>query len=86
MRAYRRRYEVPAASEQPRFETLIKPLFRENDRRSMQFAFDLWSHGDVKEHAGDILERVSNGTMPCDEAWPPERVAVFRNFENGMPE
>jgi len=53
----------------------------------MQFAFDLWSYGDVKEHAGDILERVANGTMPCDEAWPPERVAIFRNWvENGMPE
>jgi hypothetical protein len=53
----------------------------------MQFAFDLWAYGDVKEHAGDILERVANGTMPCDEAWPPERVAVFRSWvENGMPE
>ena len=74
-------------SEATGFETHIRPLFREKDHSSMQFAFDLWAYGDVKEHAGDILERVANGTMPCDEAWPPERVAVFRSWvENGMPE
>ena len=75
------------ASEGPQFEADIRPLFRERDHSSMQFAFDLWAYGDVKEHAGEILERVANGTMPCDGAWPPERVAVFRSWvENGMPE
>jgi hypothetical protein len=78
---------MPEASEQPRFETHIRPLFREKDQGSMRFAFDLSAYADVKEHAGAILERVANGSMPCDGAWPPEQVAVFRSWvENGMPE
>ena len=75
------------AIEGPRFETDIRSLFRENDQRSMRFAFDLSSYGDVKEHADGILRRLSDGTMPCDGPWPPERVAIFRGWvENGMPE
>ena len=58
----------------------IKPLFRELDRRSMEKAFDLWSFDDVRAHAPDILERVKNGSMPCDGAWPPERVQVFARW------
>jgi hypothetical protein len=74
-------------SEGPRFETDVKPLFREKDQNSMGFAFDLSAYADVKEHAAGILERVANGSMPCDGAWPPEQVAVFRSWvENGMPE
>ena len=78
---------MPEASDTPRFESDIKPLFRERDRRSMQFAFDLGIYDDVKDHAGEILERVANGSMPCDGAWPPESVTMFRSWvENGMPE
>ena len=67
------------------FETHIKPLFREQDRQSMSFAFDLWSHDDVQAHAADIVERLASGTMPCDGAWPPERVEVFRRWtESGF--
>ena len=29
-------------------------------------AFDLWSHSDVQAHQDAILDRLSNGTMPCD--------------------
>ena len=58
------------------FEQDIKPLFRERDRNAMQFAFDLWSHDDVSTHAAAILGRLEAGTMPCDGAWPGERVAV----------
>jgi hypothetical protein len=43
----------------------------------MQFAFDLWSYADVCTHANAILERLRNGSMPCDGAWPAERVDVF---------
>ena len=43
----------------------------------MRFAFDLWSHDDVGEHADAILDRLQAGTMPCDGAWPEERVEVF---------
>jgi Ferritin-like len=62
------------------FDDDIKPLFRERDRESMQFAFDLWSEADVSAHADAILERLEQGTMPCDGAWPSERVAIFRRW------
>ena len=62
------------------FEGQIKPLFRELDRREMDWAFDLWSYEDVKEFAEEIYERVKDGTMPCDESWPPDRVALFRSW------
>ena len=48
----------------------IRPLFRENDRESMRFAFDLWSYEDVSANATAILEKLSTGAMPCDGAWP----------------
>jgi Ferritin-like len=68
------------------FEEDIKPLFRERDRDSMRFAFDLWAREDVSTHADAILERIEAGTMPCDEAWPAERVAVFRRWiDAGKP-
>jgi hypothetical protein len=50
------------------FEQHIRPLFRERDRKSMKFAFDLWNHADVKEHADGILARLSDGSRPCDGA------------------
>ena len=64
----------------------IRPLFRERDRDSMRFAFDLWSVDDVSTHADAILDRLEAGTMPCDGAWPAERVAVFgRWIDAGKP-
>jgi len=57
-----------------------KPLFRQRDRDSMRFAFDLWSHEDVTTRADAILPRLQAGTMPCDGAWPPERTAVFQRW------
>ena len=62
------------------FETDVKPLFRERDRRSMEFAFDLWSHDDVSARADDILARVDAGTMPCDGAWSKAQVDLFRRW------
>jgi hypothetical protein len=62
------------------FAKHIKPLFRQHDRQSMEKAFDLWSFDDVRAHASDILERVKNGSMPCDGAWQPERVQVFQRW------
>ena len=71
----------PITSEQH-----IKPLFRERDRDAMQFGFDLWSLEDVSTHADAILRRLDAGTMPCDGAWPAERVAVFRRWiDAGKP-
>lgn len=72
--------------EPMRFEQDIKPLFREGDRNAMRFAFDLWSPDDVSTHADAILSRLEAGTMPCDGAWPAERVAVFRQWiDAGKP-
>jgi hypothetical protein len=46
----------------------------------MRFAFDLWSLDDVSRNADAILERLEGGSMPCDGAWPAERVDVFRRW------
>jgi hypothetical protein len=44
------------------------------------------SHPDVQAHADGILDRLRNGTMPCDGAWPPEKIEVFiRWTESGFP-
>jgi hypothetical protein len=68
------------------FEKDIKPLFRELDRDEMDFVFDLWSYQDVSTHADNILERVEDGTMPCDEEWPAEKIDIFRRWiEEGKP-
>jgi hypothetical protein len=68
------------------FEKNIKPLFREVDRESMEFAFDLWSRDEVAENSDGILERLRDGTMPCDGAWPDEQIRVFESWvDAGMP-
>jgi CDGSH-type Zn-finger protein/truncated hemoglobin YjbI len=72
--------ELPAAGEAIKFADHIKPLFRERDRQSMRFAFDLWSHDDVAQYADAILERLQAGTMPCDGAWPEERIDAFQRW------
>lgn len=65
----------------------IKPLFRERDRDSMQRSFDLWSYSDVVAHAEPIAQRLRDGSMPCDGAWPADRVALFRRWiEEGSAE
>jgi hypothetical protein len=64
----------------------IKPMFRESDRESMDFAFDLWSYEDVKANASLILERLADGTMPCDEPWPESQIQAFRDWiAQGFP-
>jgi CDGSH-type Zn-finger protein/truncated hemoglobin YjbI len=77
--------ELPAAGAAVTFDQHIRPLFRERDRKSMTFAFDLWSYDDVRDNAQAILERVKAGTMPCDGAWPGEWVEVFERWtQSGM--
>ena len=71
---------LPRADEPVRFEKHIRTLFRRRDRDSMRFAFDLHSYEDVRQHAEAILERVRGGTMPCDGAWPREKVAAFERW------
>jgi hypothetical protein len=62
------------------FDEDIKPLFREEDRQRMDWAFDLWDYEAVKENSDIILERLEAGDMPCDGAWPDEDVAKFRTW------
>jgi CDGSH-type Zn-finger protein/truncated hemoglobin YjbI/ferredoxin len=71
---------LPGAGQPVSFAAHIKPLFRERDRQSMSFAFDLWSYDDVKVHAAGILERLRDGSMPCDGAWPAVRVETFARW------
>jgi hypothetical protein len=69
------------------FDSDIKPLFRGKDRDSMLRAFDLWSYSDVQTHADAIVDRLKNGSMPCDGPWPAERIQLFERWiENGKPE
>jgi hypothetical protein len=78
---------LPGPSDRVEFAKHVKLLFRKRDRQSMEFAFDLWSYADVSKHAEAILERLRNGSMPCDGAWPQERIAVFaRWIASGKPE
>jgi truncated hemoglobin YjbI len=68
------------------FERHVRPLFRQVDRESMRFAFDLWSHDDVVEHVQAIFARLQAGTMPCDGAWPEARVELFKRWlDAGTP-
>ena len=78
---------VPAADERVSFEEDIKPLFRPMDHESMAWAFDLASYEEVKENATAILERLRDGSMPCDGEWPEEQVERFERWtETGMHE
>jgi hypothetical protein len=68
------------------FSNDIRPLFREQDRDEMEWAFDLWSYDDVKANAEAIFARLQEGDMPCDAPWPAENVAAFRAWiDAGMP-
>jgi hypothetical protein len=76
---------VPAADETVSFEEDIKPLFRPMDHESMAWAFDLSSYDEVTENAAAILERLRDGSMPCDGEWPEEQVQRFQRWtETGM--
>jgi len=70
-----------------RFERDIRPLFREKDVQSMSGKFDLSSYGDVRANSSNILEKLADGSMPCDGAWPEAQVALFREWVNaGCPD
>ncbi len=70
------------------FDRDLKPLFRESDRATMLSVanFDLWLRDDVATNSQAILERLEDGSMPCDRPWPADRVDVFRQWiDVGMP-
>jgi hypothetical protein len=69
------------------FATDIRPLFRDSpDVDAMKgFGLDLSSYDDVKAQAPAIYERVEDGSMPCDDPWPKQQVAKFKQWmDDGM--
>ena len=49
--------------------------------------FDLWSYDDVSQNATAIAERLRDGSMPCDGAWPDEQIELFERWvDAGAPE
>ena len=67
-------------AQQLSFARDIRPLFRDRDIQSMQFAFDLASYEDVQTQAEAIYAVLAAGQMPCDGAWADEDVRRFRSW------
>jgi len=69
------------------FKADIRPLFRDSpDVDSMkEYGLDLSSYEEVKGQAKEIYARIADGSMPCDEPWPEERLALFKLWmDEGM--
>jgi hypothetical protein len=67
-------------AQQLSFATDIRPLFRDRDINSMEFAFDLGSYEDVRTNGEAIYGVLAAGQMPCDGAWAEEDVQRFRSW------
>ena len=64
----------------------ILPMFRDSDVDSMQsYGLDLSSYDEVKNKAQAIYVTLAEGTMPCDGAWPKDRVDTLKRWmDEGM--
>lgn len=65
----------------------IRPLFRDDpDVSSMRdYGLDLSSYPHVKTKAQSIYATLVDGSMPCDGAWPADRIALFKKWmDEGM--
>ena len=65
----------------------IRPLFRDDpDVSSMKdYGLDLSSYSHVKTKAQSIYATLVDGSMPCDGAWPAERITLFKKWmDEGM--
>jgi hypothetical protein len=64
----------------------IRPMFRTSDVETMQnYGLDLSSYDEVKNKAQAIYATLAEGTMPCDGAWPKDRVAALKRWmDEGM--
>jgi len=49
----------------------------------MKHRFDLWSVDDVRANSSRILRVVEQGRMPCDGAWPQDKVDTLRQWVDG---
>ena len=69
------------------FASDIRPLFRDApDVNSMKdYGLDLSSYEEVKARAAEIYARLEDKSMPCDEAWPKDRLELFKRWmDEGM--
>ncbi len=69
------------------FASDIRPLFRDTpDVDTMKpMGIDLSSYDDVKAKAESIYARLEDGSMPCDDPWPIEQLALFKRWmDEGM--
>jgi hypothetical protein len=65
----------------------IRPLFRDTpDVEEMKtFGLDLSSFEEVKASADAIYTTLADGSMPCDGAWPKDRIDLFKRWvDEGM--
>ena len=52
----------------------------------MKAAFDLFDYQDVASHADAIVGALRSGRMPCDGAWPADRVQIVQRWiDAGKP-
>ena len=59
----------------------IRPLFRDTDVDSMkEYGLDLSSYEEVKARAAEIYGCLEDRSMPCDEPWPDDRLALFKRW------
>jgi len=67
--------------------TMPAPKFATEPVGSMQgYGLDLSSYQEVKARASEIYARLADGSMPCDEPWPPERLGLFKLWiDEGLP-
>jgi hypothetical protein len=54
--------------------------FRGEHIEETRFAFDLGNYDDVTANATGIYQRLLDGSMSRDEAWPQERIALFHQW------
>jgi hypothetical protein len=75
-------------ARQTSFQADIRPLFTEQDIRSMSKAFNLADYGDVKAHAAAIYDRIrgiGGAVMPPPPPkgggpWPQSRIELFAEW------
>lgn len=60
----------------------VRPLFRDElDVEAMKpFGLDLSSYDEVRAQAENIVARLEDGSMPCDEAWSTAQIDLFKQW------